>query len=129
LALDRLQNLFTKIDKDDSLVQRRHVICGSNGCALKVFLPYSSMGQFDNHAPSVFVQDLLSVEKRLLVAHHFGICVAHMGYATNATPLITVYGWRISICATHSMNISGAYSICAISILCVAHIAICATNT
>jgi hypothetical protein len=29
------------------------------------------------------------------VAHHFGICVAHMGCATNATPLITVYWWRI----------------------------------
>jgi hypothetical protein len=68
------------------------------------------------------------VEKSLLVAHQFGICVAHMGCATNATPLITVYWWCISICATHSLNISGAYSICAISILCVAHIAICATN-
>jgi hypothetical protein len=32
-----------------------------------------------------------------------------MGYATNATPLITVYWWRISICATHMLNISGAY--------------------
>jgi hypothetical protein len=72
---------------------------------------------------------LTLVEKSLLVAHHFGICVAHMGCATNATPLITVYWWRISICATHMLNISGAYSICAISVLCVAHIAICATNT
>jgi hypothetical protein len=66
------------------------------------------------------------VEKRLLVAHHFSLCVAHMGCATNATPLVTVYQWRISICA---LKVSGAYSICAISILCVAHIAICATNT
>jgi hypothetical protein len=69
------------------------------------------------------------VEKRLLVAHHFSLCVAHMGCATNATPLVIVYQWRISICATHSLKVSGAYSICAISILCVAHIAICATNT
>jgi hypothetical protein len=35
------------------------------------------------------------VEKSLLVAHHFGICVAHMGCATTATPLIIVYWWRI----------------------------------
>jgi hypothetical protein len=69
------------------------------------------------------------VEKSLLVAHRFGICVAHMGCATNAMPLITDYWWRISICATHMLNISGAYSICVISVLCVAHIAICATNT
>jgi hypothetical protein len=33
-------------------------------------------------------------EKRLLVAHHFGLCVAYMGCATNATPLVTVYQWR-----------------------------------
>jgi hypothetical protein len=72
---------------------------------------------------------LALVEKRLLVAHHFGLCVAHMGCAINATPLVTVYQWRISICATHNLNFSGAYGICAISILCVAHIAIYATNT
>jgi hypothetical protein len=69
------------------------------------------------------------VEKSLLVAHHFGICVAHMGCATTATPQITVYWWRMSICATHMLNIGGAYSICAISVLCMAHIAICSTNT
>jgi hypothetical protein len=49
------------------------------------------------------------VEKRLLVAHHFGLCVAHMGCATNATPLVTVYQWRISICATHNLPMRGAY--------------------
>jgi hypothetical protein len=69
------------------------------------------------------------VEKSLLVAHHFGICVAHMGCATTAMLLITVYWWRMSICATHMLNIGGAYRICAISVLCVAHIAICTTNT
>jgi hypothetical protein len=69
------------------------------------------------------------VEKSLLVAHHFGICVAHMGCASTAMPLITVYWWRMSICATHMLNIGGAYRICAISVLCVAHIAICTTNT
>jgi hypothetical protein len=42
------------------------------------------------------------VEKRLLVAHHFGLCVAHMRCTINATPLVTVYQWRISICATHN---------------------------
>jgi hypothetical protein len=67
--------------------------------------------------------------KRLLVAHLFGLCVAHMGCATIATPLVHIYQWRISICATHSLHFSGAYAICAISILCVAHITICATNT
>jgi hypothetical protein len=49
------------------------------------------------------------VEKRLLVAHHFGLCVAHMGCATNATPLVTVYQWRISICTTHNLPMRGAY--------------------
>jgi hypothetical protein len=39
------------------------------------------------------------VEKSLLVVHHFGIRVAHMGCATTATPLITVYWWRMSIYA------------------------------
>jgi hypothetical protein len=43
------------------------------------------------------------VEKRLLVAHQFGLCVAHMGCATIATPLVTIYQWRISICATHNL--------------------------
>jgi hypothetical protein len=28
------------------------------------------------------------VKKRLLVAHHFGLCMAHMGCATIATPLV-----------------------------------------
>jgi hypothetical protein len=42
------------------------------------------------------------VEKRLLVAHQFGLCVAHMGCATIATQLVQIYQWRISICATHS---------------------------
>jgi hypothetical protein len=52
---------------------------------------------------------LALVEKSLLVAHHFGICVAHMECATNATPLITVYWWRISVCATHNLPMRGAY--------------------
>jgi hypothetical protein len=68
------------------------------------------------------------VEKRLLVVHHFSICVAHMGCATHKLLLVAWHWWRISLCATHSLKISGTYSICAISILCVAHIAICATN-
>jgi hypothetical protein len=41
------------------------------------------------------------VEKRLLVAHLFGLCVAHMGCATIATPLVHIYQWRIPICATN----------------------------
>jgi hypothetical protein len=49
------------------------------------------------------------VEKRLLVAHYFGLCVAHMGCATIATPLVTIYQWRISICATHRQIMRGAY--------------------
>jgi hypothetical protein len=44
------------------------------------------------------------VEKRLLVAHQFGLCVAHMGCATIATPLVQIYQWRISICTTHSWH-------------------------
>jgi hypothetical protein len=68
------------------------------------------------------------VEKRLLVAHQFELCVAHMVCATIATPLVQIYPWRISICATHSLPFSDAYAICAIRILCVAHIAICTTN-
>jgi hypothetical protein len=72
--------------------------------------------------------DMPLVEKRLLVAHQFELCVAHMVCATIATPLVQIYPWRISICATHSWPFSGAYPICAIKILCMAHIAICATN-
>jgi hypothetical protein len=72
---------------------------------------------------------LTLVEKRLLVAHLFALCVAHMGCATTAMPLVHIYQWRIPICATHSVNFSSAYGICGISILCVAHIAICATST
>jgi hypothetical protein len=49
------------------------------------------------------------VEKRLLVAHYFGLCVAHMGCATIATPLVTIYQWRISICAMHRQIMRGAY--------------------
>jgi hypothetical protein len=77
----------------------------------------------------VEAMDETLVEKRVLVAHLFGICVAHMRCATIATPLVHIYQWRISICTTHSLNFSGAYGICAISILCMAHITICATNT
>jgi hypothetical protein len=68
------------------------------------------------------------VEKRLLVAHQFELCVARMVCATIATPLIKTYPWRISICATHSLPFSDAYPICTINILCVAHMAICATD-
>jgi hypothetical protein len=71
---------------------------------------------------------LALVEKRLLVAHYFELCVAHMVCATIATPLVQIYQWRISICATHSLHFSGAYPICAIRKLCMAHIAICAIN-
>jgi hypothetical protein len=53
------------------------------------------------------------VEKRLLVVHHFGLCVAHMGCATNTMPLVTVYQWRISKYATHNLPIA----ICATSSL------------
>jgi hypothetical protein len=49
------------------------------------------------------------VEKRLLVTHYFGLRVAHMGCATIATPLVTVYQWRISICATLNLPMRGAY--------------------
>jgi hypothetical protein len=49
------------------------------------------------------------VEKRLLVAHHFGLCVAHMGCATIVTPLVIIYQWCISICATHNLPMRGAY--------------------
>jgi hypothetical protein len=63
------------------------------------------------------------VEKGLLVAHQFELCVAHI-----ATPLVKNYPWRISICTTHSLPFSGAYPICAINILCLAHMAICATD-
>jgi hypothetical protein len=52
---------------------------------------------------------LTLVEKRLLVAHHFGLCVAHMGCATTATPLVRIYQWRISKCATHNLPMRGAY--------------------
>jgi hypothetical protein len=55
------------------------------------------------------------VEKRLLVAHQFGLCVAHMGCATIATPLVKNYQWRISISATHNLPMRGA--ICATSSL------------
>jgi hypothetical protein len=50
---------------------------------------------------------LTLVEKRLLVAHQFGLCVAHMGCATIATPLVKIYQWRISKCATHSLPMRG----------------------
>jgi hypothetical protein len=43
------------------------------------------------------------VEKRMLVAHQFELCVAHMVCATIATPLVQIYPWCISICATHSL--------------------------
>jgi hypothetical protein len=45
------------------------------------------------------------------VAHYFGLCVAHphMGCATIATPLVTIYQWRISICATHRQIMCDAY--------------------
>jgi hypothetical protein len=33
-----------------------------------------------------------------------------MGCATNATPLVTVYAWRISKCATHNLPMRGAYA-------------------
>ena len=48
--------------------------------------------------------------------------------ATNVTPLVTKYAWRILICATHSLPISGASSRCIIDKLCVAHITICDTD-
>jgi hypothetical protein len=44
------------------------------------------------------------VKKKLLVAHYFGLCVAHMGCATIATPLVTIYQWRISIYARQIMR-------------------------
>jgi hypothetical protein len=50
------------------------------------------------------------VEKRLLVAHQFGLCVAHMGCATIATPLVKIYQRRISKYTTHSLSMRGAYS-------------------
>jgi hypothetical protein len=56
------------------------------------------------------------VEKRLLVAHQFGLCVAHMGCATIATPLVKF----ISGASQYAPHI-----IC----LCVVHIAICATSS
>jgi hypothetical protein len=49
------------------------------------------------------------VEKRQLVAHYFGLWVAHIGCATIATPLVTIYQWRISICATHRQIMRIAY--------------------
>jgi hypothetical protein len=49
------------------------------------------------------------VEKRILVAHQFRLCVTHMGCATIATPLVKIYQWRISICATHNLPMCGAY--------------------
>jgi hypothetical protein len=55
------------------------------------------------------------VEKRLLVAHQFELCLAHMVCATIATSLVQIYSWRISICATHSLPFNGAYPICATS--------------
>jgi hypothetical protein len=70
----------------------------------------------------------LADEEARRVAHQFGLCVAHMVCATIATPLVEIYQWRITICATHSLHFSGAYAICAIRILCMAHIAKCATN-
>jgi hypothetical protein len=51
----------------------------------------------------------LTSGKRLLVAHQFRLCVAHMGCATIATPLVKIYQWRISICATHNLPMRGAY--------------------
>jgi hypothetical protein len=82
-----------------------------------------------NHFSSMCTKLCLSlVEKSLLVAHQFELCVAHMLYAIVATPLVKSYQWRISICATHSLPFSGTYPICAINILCVAHMAICTTD-
>jgi hypothetical protein len=49
------------------------------------------------------------VEKRLLVAHYFGLCVVYMGCATIAMSLVTIYQWRISICGTHRQIMRGAY--------------------
>jgi hypothetical protein len=78
----------------------------------------ASVGAYDQQVAD-FSEDLSTyrdalliltlVEKRLLVAHQFELCVAHMGCATIATPLVRIYQWRISKCATH-------------------HIAICATS-
>ena len=48
--------------------------------------------------------------------------------ATDVTPLVTKYAWRILICATHSLPISGASARRAIDKLYVAHIRICATS-
>jgi hypothetical protein len=61
----------------------------------------------DDYSKKIFSYSL--VEKRLLVAHQFGLCVAHMGCATIATPLVKIYQWRISICATHNLTMRGAY--------------------
>jgi hypothetical protein len=69
------------------------------------------------------------VEKSLLVAHQMALCVAHIICATDATPLVKYYSWRITICATHNPPFSCAYRRCAINRLCVVHIAICATDT
>jgi hypothetical protein len=35
--------------------------------------------------------------------------MTHMGCATNATPLVTVYAWHISKYATHNLPMRGAY--------------------
>ena len=48
--------------------------------------------------------------------------------ATDVTPLVTKYAWRILRCAMHSLPISGASYRCVIDKLCVAHITICATD-
>jgi hypothetical protein len=68
------------------------------------------------------------VEKSLLVAHQVELCVARMLCASVVTLLVKTYLWRISICAMHSLPFSGAYPICAINGLCMAHMAICATD-
>jgi hypothetical protein len=68
------------------------------------------------------------VEKCMLVAHQLDLCVALMLCATVATPLVKTYPWRISICAMCSLPFSGTYPICTINILCMAHMAICATD-
>ena len=48
--------------------------------------------------------------------------------ATDATPLVTKYAWRILRCATHSLTFSGASPRCVVDKLCVAHMTICATD-
>jgi hypothetical protein len=88
-SLDFLPNTDTSIKATEHSITNYDIKDHCNGLLLlNKYVVNPATRRWDPLPPSL-------VEKRLLVAYHFGLCVAHMGCATNAMPLVTVYQWRI----------------------------------